>query len=113
MRFLCDMKRRRMPGPIALLLVLVASEPFTTTAAGQEPEDEPFEEFCLAPGSTARQTCAAFFLDEDGYELCLMDEKAGIARCTRAWHIEPDEKRGEGPRPLNLKGSGPAEAIEA
>ncbi|MBP1844078.1 hypothetical protein J2046_002336 [Rhizobium petrolearium] len=108
-----DMRHRRIPGLIALLLVLATAEPFTTPAAAQEPDDEPFEEFCLAPGGSARQACVAFFLDEDGYELCLMDEREGIARCTRSWHIEPDEKRDRGSLPLGFEGPGPGEAIEA
>ncbi len=41
--------------------------------------DRPVAEICLP--DTASKTCAALFLDEDGYELCLRDGAKGRVRC--------------------------------
>jgi hypothetical protein len=79
----------------ATLLLFAAAGTFPSPVAADDFEDEPLEEFCLTQDG-GPQTCLAFFLDEDGYELCLMDEKDRIARCMRSWRLEPDRKPGSG-----------------
>ena len=42
-------------------------------------DDYPMAEICLLPDGMEGNTCAAFFLEENGYEICLRDEMSGIA----------------------------------
>jgi hypothetical protein len=76
---------------LAALLLFAAAGTFSSPAAADDFEDEPLDEFCL-PRDGGQQICIAFFLDDDGYELCLMDEKDRIARCMRSWRLIPDQK---------------------
>ena len=82
---------------LATLLLFAAVGTFSSPAVADDFEDEPFDEFCL-PQEDGPQICIAFFLDDDGYELCLMDEKDRIARCMRSWRLVPDQKPDSDPR---------------
>lgn len=88
---LCSRAARRRVLCLAALFLCVAAGTFSSPAAAEDLEDEPLDEFCLTRDG-GQQICLAFFLDEDGYELCLMDEKDRIARCMRSWRLEPDQK---------------------
>lgn len=52
----------------------------------------PLAEVCLMPDDMLGNTCAAFFLDEDGFEICLRDEMSGKIRCSSTYYLEHDEE---------------------
>lgn len=56
----------------------------------------PAEYFCLPGDQGGGGACVALFLDEDGYELCLIDRLADTERCLSYYRLDPDEDdRGE------------------
>jgi len=71
----------------ALLLsasILAGAGPFALALAGvpdSEFNDEPTEFFCITPDGGRGEVCVSFYLDEDGYEVCLSDELATAERC--------------------------------
>lgn len=81
------MKTRLVPAALALSLSVAG------WAAGEErpdvPPAGPAEYFCL-PGDRDG-ACVALFLDEDGYELCLIDRLADTERCLSYYRFEPED----------------------
>ncbi|WP_454744953.1 hypothetical protein [Ciceribacter selenitireducens] len=64
------------------VLVLPLSAQARMPAAPETGDDYPMAEICLLPEGMRGNTCAAFFLDEDGYEICLRDDMSGRMRCS-------------------------------
>lgn len=67
--------------------------------------EPPMAEVCLLPMGAEDNTCAAFFLDEDGYEICLRDEPSKRVRCASSHHTAnevPEAPRPKGPQPLGI-----------
>lgn len=54
-------------------------------------QQTPLAEVCLLPDPMRGNTCAALFLDEDGFEICLTDEMAGVTRCLSLYRSEYDD----------------------
>ncbi|NKN38709.1 hypothetical protein HFC70_20360 [Agrobacterium sp. a22-2] len=88
------MEMRLVPAALALSLSVAGG------AVGEErpvvPPVRPAEYFCLPGDQGGGGACVALFLDEDGYELCLVDRLADTERCLSYYRLEPDEDdRGE------------------
>lgn len=68
----------------ALILPLSAQAqmPAAQNTGDGDGEDYPMAEICLLPDGMEGNTCAAFFLEENGYEICLRDEMSGRMRCS-------------------------------
>lgn len=66
----------------ALALPLSAQGQMPAAPDTGESDEYPMAEICLLPDGMEGNTCAAFFLDEDGYEICLRDEMSGRMRCS-------------------------------
>lgn len=84
---------------IAISLLLLAA----AVAEGAEPDVEalPFAEVCLLPENLAGNTCAAFFLDKDGYQICLKDDMSGKIRCSGTFSTD-DEGDEEEAKPTGV-----------
>lgn len=64
-------------------------------ARGNEAEPRPappLAEVCLLPDDMLGNTCAAFFLREDGYEICLKDDMSGRIRCSSSFGAQDGEE---------------------
>ncbi|MCC2611100.1 hypothetical protein ABK249_29135 [Neorhizobium sp. Rsf11] len=69
---------------------------FTVEAAfGEEPDAVPLPlvEVCLLPDEMKGNTCAAFFVDKDGYEICLKDEMSGKMHCSSSYRLDDGSMR--------------------
>lgn len=86
------MDLRLVPASLALSLSVVG-------AAGEErptaPPVEAAEYFCLPGEKGGGRTCVALFLDEDGYELCLIDRQDSTEHCLSYYRFEPEDGRQE------------------
>lgn len=85
---------------IMTLVAIYSGLAFPLSARGEMREapdtggfDEPVAEICLLPEGMKGNTCAAFFLDDDGFEICLRDEMSGTIRCTSNYdtHLDPPD----------------------
>lgn len=63
-------------------LVLPLSAQAQMPAAPETGDGYPMAEICLLPDGMEGNTCAAFFLEENGYEICLRDDMSGRMRCS-------------------------------
>ncbi|MBN9672037.1 hypothetical protein [Roseibium aggregatum] len=60
------------------------------------PETGPVTEICLPGDVSALEVCAAFFLDEAGYTICLSDQLTGDSFCrTSSFPRQPDLPGGQ------------------
>lgn len=90
----------------AQAMVLLASAAQADMAEETDDTGEPpMAEVCLLPKGAENNTCAAFFLDEDGYEICLRDEPSERVRCESSHHTAnevPEAAGPKGPQPLGI-----------
>ena len=56
-----------------------------------ESEDPPTEFFCTMSHAGRGEVCVRFYLDEDGYELCLSDELSKTERCMSNYRQPEDQ----------------------
>ncbi|MGK6312646.1 hypothetical protein [Neorhizobium sp. DT-125] len=63
-------------------------------AESAEPDVEalPLAEICLLPENVAGNTCAAFFLDKNGYQICLKDDMSGKIRCSGTFSTDEGDE---------------------
>lgn len=64
--------------------ILASASPNGLALAGMpdsEFEEEPAESFCITPDGGRGEACVSLYLDEDGYEVCLLDTAAKTERC--------------------------------
>lgn len=77
--------------------ILAAAGPFGLALAGMPDsefeEEEPAEFFCMRLDGGRGEACVSLYLDEDGYELCLLDKAAKTERCMS--NYRQPEDRGE------------------
>lgn len=84
---------------VLVAFILLSVAPLPAAHEGRSPvsasppgADRPVAEICLP--DAASDACAALFLDEDGYELCLHDGASGRVRCLNEFR---DADRETGP----------------
>ncbi|MCO5965068.1 hypothetical protein [Sinorhizobium meliloti] len=79
-------------------------------AGAAEPDANtlPLAEICLLPNDMDANTCAAFFLNRDGYQICLRDDMSGKVRCSGTFSTddEDDEDNEEETRPTGGPSAG-------
>ncbi|MBW8300221.1 MAG: hypothetical protein K0M60_11520 [Hydrogenophaga sp.] len=88
----------------ALVLPLSAKAQMQAAPDIDESDEYPMAEICLLPDGMRGNTCAAFFLDEDGYEICLRDEMSGRMRCSSSHGTKDDEPQAPAPSPSGMVG---------
>jgi hypothetical protein len=79
-----------------LTSIIAGAGPFGLALAGMldsEFEEEPAEFFCMTPDGGRGEACVSLYLDEDGYEVCLLDKAAKTERCMS--NYRQPEDRGE------------------
>lgn len=82
----------------SLVAVVTAAMPPLLVAVGEargtEPDTDiqPLAEICLLSDERAGNTCAAFFLDRDGYQICLKDEMSGKFRCSGTFSTDEGDE---------------------
>ncbi len=97
---------------LTTLLAIHAAMVLPLSAQGQMPaapdtgesDEYPMAEICLLPDGMQGNTCAAFFLDEDGYEICLRDEMSGRMRCSSSHSTKEDQPQAPEARPSGMVG---------
>lgn len=92
-----------MASCIALVLPLSAQAQMPVAPETGD-DDYPMAEICLLPDGMEGNTCAAFFLDENGYEICLRDDMSGRMRCSSSHSTEDTRQKAPAPRPTGMFG---------
>lgn len=75
---------------VALALSLSAQAQMPEAPETGDSDDYPMAEICLLPDGMEGNTCAAFFLEENGYEICLRDDMSGRMRCSSSLSTKDD-----------------------
>ena len=88
----------------ALALPLSAQGQMPAAPDTGESDEYPMAEICLLPDGMEGNTCAAFFLDEDGYEICLRDEMSGRMRCSSSHSTRQDRMEAPEASPSGMVG---------
>lgn len=74
----------------ALALPLSGQAQIEVAPDADDSDEYPMAEICLLPDGMEGNTCAAFFLEEGGYEICLRDEMSERMRCSSShWTKDP------------------------
>lgn len=95
----------------SLVAVATAAMPPLLVAVGEARSAEadadmpPLAEVCLLPDAMAGNTCAAFFLDRDGYQICLKDDMSGKFRCSGTFSTDDEDDR-EQAKPAGIPSDG-------
>lgn len=89
---------------VALVLPVSAQAQMPVAPDTGDSDDYPMAEICLLPDGMRGNTCAAFFLDEDGYEICLRDETSGRMRCSSSHGTKDDQPQAPEARPSGMFG---------
>jgi len=87
-----------------LVLPLSAQAQMPAAPETGDGDDYPMAEICLLPDGMEGNTCAAFFLDEDGYEICLRDEMSGRMRCSSSHSTKGPGPEVPAPSPSGMFG---------
>lgn len=89
---------------VLVAFILLSVAPLPAAHEGRGPAsasppgaDRPVAEICLPDAES--DACAALFLDEDGYELCLRDGASGRVKCLNEFR---DVDRETGPPTVGL-----------
>lgn len=82
----------------ALVLPLSTQAQMPAAPETGDGDDYPMAEICLLPDGMEGNTCAAFFLEENGYEICLRDDMSGRMRCSSSLSTK-DDSGPEAPAP--------------
>lgn len=88
----------------ALVLPLSAKAQMPPAPDGGDGDGYPMAEICLLPEGMDGNTCAAFFLDEHGYEICLRDEMSERMRCSSSHSTDRPRPQAPEARPSGIFG---------